>query len=121
MSLGKRIKELRDKKGWSQDTLGERVGMNRANVSNYERDRNKDIPSETLKKFADVFGVTTDYLLGKSESSESPETEFMTRLELSDPNSMEDFTLFLDGKQLTREEARTIIAFLRTNRQMKDE
>lgn len=107
--------------GWSQDELGERVEMNRANVSNYERDRNKDIPSKTLKKFADAFGVTTEYLLGKSESSESPESEFMRRLELSDPDSMEDFNLFLDGKQLTRDEARIVIAFLRTNRQLKEE
>lgn len=119
MTLGARLKELRLKRGWSQDELAERMGMNRANISNYERGKNKDIPSDTLKKFADIFGVSSDYLLGKSKNSESPESEFLHKLELSDADLSDEFRLVLDGKELTREETRTVVAFLRTNRQMK--
>lgn len=113
------IKELRVKKGWSQDDLAERMGMNRVNISNYETGKIKSVPSETLKKFADVFGVSADYLLGKTENSDRPESEFLKKLELSDEDLLKQFTLVLDGKQLTEEEARFAIAFLRTNRQMK--
>lgn len=116
---GDKIKELRTKKGWSQDELAEKMGMTRANISNYERGLNKSIPSETLKKFADKFGVSADYLLGKTENSDKPESEFMQRLELSDKDLLNQYTLVLDGKQLTEEESRFVIAYLRTNRQLK--
>lgn len=113
------IKELRVKKGWSQDDLAERMGMNRVNISNYETGKIKSVPSDTLKKFADVFGVSADYILGKSKNSDRPESEFLKKLELSDEDLLKQFTLVLDGKQLSEEEARFAIAVLRTNRQMK--
>lgn len=117
--LSERIKELRIKKGWSQDDLADRMGMNRANISNYERGTNKNIPSDTLKKFADVFGVSSDYLLGKTENSDQPESEFLKRLDIDDEDTLNQFKLVLDGKELTQEETRIAIAFLRTTRQMK--
>jgi transcriptional regulator with XRE-family HTH domain len=117
--LSERIKELRMKKGWSQDDLADRMGMNRANISNYERGTNKNIPSDTLKKFADVFGVSSDYLLGKTENSDQPESEFLKRLDIEDENTLNQFKLVLDGKELTQEETQIAIAFLRTTRQMK--
>lgn len=121
MSVGSIIKELRMKKGWSQDELADRMGMNRVNISNYERDLIKSIPGETLKRFADVFGVSSDYLLGKTENSDRPESEFIQRLELSEKDLMDKFTLVLDGKELSDDEARIAIAFLRTTRQMKQQ
>lgn len=119
ITQGAIIKELRMKKGWSQDDLAERMGMNRVNISNYETGKIKSVPSETLKKFADVFGVSADYLLGKTENSDKPKSEFMQRLELSDDELMNQFTLVLDGKQLTEEEAKFVITYLRTSRQIK--
>ncbi|GED53503.1 XRE family transcriptional regulator [Brevibacillus borstelensis] len=65
-SLGERIRELRLKRGFTQDDMAEKLGMNRANFSNYER--NLSIPpSSTLGKIADILGTTTDYLLGRTE------------------------------------------------------
>ncbi|OBZ13320.1 helix-turn-helix domain-containing protein [Bacillus sp. FJAT-26390] len=119
-TLGQRIKELRTKKGWAQDELAERMGMNRVNISNYELDKIKNVPSETLKKFADVFGVSADYLLGKTENSDKPDSEFLQRLELSEKDLLNQYTIVLDGKELTEDEARFVIAFLRTNRQLKN-
>lgn len=113
------IKELRVKRGWSQDDLAERMGMNRVNISNYENGKIKSVPSETLKKFADVFGVSTDYLLGKTENSDKPVSEFMQSLELSDKDLLNQYKLVLDGKQLTEEESRFVITYLRTSRQLK--
>ncbi|MFS1513603.1 helix-turn-helix domain-containing protein [Chengkuizengella sp. SCS-71B] len=119
MSMGKKIKELRKKRGLSQDDLAEHLGMTRANVSNYERDKNKYLPSSSLMKIADVLGVSSDYLLGKSNDSKTPEKEFLQKLELSDDEILKKFFLTLDGKELTKEEVRIAVAFLRTNRQMK--
>lgn len=117
--LGERIKELRIKKGWSQDELAERMSMNRANISNYERGTNKNIPSDTLKRLADLFGVSSDFLLGKTENSDQPESEFLKRLDLEDDDALSQVKLVLDGKELTPEEAQIAIAFLRTTRSMR--
>lgn len=62
-----RIKALRERKGFTQDDLAERLGMNRANISNYERGIITNIPADVLQKMADLFDTTTDYLLGRTD------------------------------------------------------
>lgn len=66
MSIGERIKELRVKKGWTQEQMAEKLDMNRANFSNYERGVSTP-PGETLLKIAELLHTTTDYILGREE------------------------------------------------------
>lgn len=113
------IKELRLKKGWSQDELAERLGMNRVNISNYERGIIKSIPSSTLKKLADVFDVSSDYLLGQSEDYSKPKSEFLNRMELSEDDLLNQYMLVLDGEIVSDDERRYIVSFLRTVRSMR--
>ena len=62
MSTGEKIKALRKEKKWSQDDLSKAIGVHSKHISRYEN--NKVTPSpETLRKMADVFDVSTDYLL----------------------------------------------------------
>ena len=59
-----RLKELRNNKGLSQAAIAERFGITQQAYANYERGtRQPDY--DTLKKLADYFNVTTDYLLGR--------------------------------------------------------
>jgi transcriptional regulator with XRE-family HTH domain len=66
-SIGSRIRDLRIKRGLTQDQIAEQLGMNRANFSNYERDVAVP-PAETLLKIADILHTTTDFLLGRKEA-----------------------------------------------------
>ncbi|MBU8567601.1 helix-turn-helix transcriptional regulator [Virgibacillus pantothenticus] len=50
-------------------------------------------------------------------SDQSHEKEFLDKLELSDEKLLEEFNLVLDGKKLTEDEAKGIIAYLRSLRQ----
>ena len=62
-TLGKRIAMLRKNQGWTQEQLGEKVGVSAQAVSKWENDLAcPDIA--TLPLLADLFGVTTDELLG---------------------------------------------------------
>lgn len=63
-SVGKRIKELRLKWGFTQEDMAEKLGMNRANFSNYERDVAVP-PGDILVKIADILHTSTDYLYGR--------------------------------------------------------
>ena len=66
MTIGARIKELRNRRGLTQDQIAEKLNMNRANFSHYERDTAVP-PSEVLGKIADILNTSTDYLLGRTE------------------------------------------------------
>lgn len=64
--LSKRLKELRESKGLTQLQLAESINIGRVSVSNYENgDRTPDV--DLIIMFADFFGVSADYLLGRSE------------------------------------------------------
>lgn len=64
--FGERIRSLRKEKGITQSELGEQLGIVKSTVSVYETEVYE--PNiETLIKMADYFGVTTDYLLGRSD------------------------------------------------------
>jgi transcriptional regulator with XRE-family HTH domain len=65
-SLGERIRDLRDKRGMLQDELAELLGKKRSNIAGYEADRISP-PIEIISKIADIFHVSVDYLLGRSE------------------------------------------------------
>lgn len=72
--LGKRLRYLREREGFSQKELAKKLDMPNQNVSNYERGfRQPDY--ETINRMADFFEVTTDYLLGRSDRESLTEKE----------------------------------------------
>ncbi len=63
VDFGIKIRELRKKKGLTQQQLAEYVGVTKAMVSAYETGMR--YPSyDILIKFTRIFRVTSDYLLG---------------------------------------------------------
>ena len=62
-----RLKKLRQAKNLSQDQLAGLLSIDRSTVSAYEQS-SRQPPLETLLRIADVFGTTTDYLLGRSNT-----------------------------------------------------
>lgn len=68
LDLSVRLKELRLEKRLRQDQLAALVGLEKSSISMYENDMRQ--PScETLVRFADVFNVSVDYLLGRRNES----------------------------------------------------
>ncbi len=66
MTLGERLKQLRKNSGLTQEQFAKKLGATRGALSNWEID-NSTPDNEMLKKIADFFKVTTDYLLGRDE------------------------------------------------------
>lgn len=62
-----RVRELRKSHCLSQDTLAGIIGTTQQAVSRMER-CDYDVPSDLLVKMAGHFNVTTDYILGISET-----------------------------------------------------
>ncbi len=68
-TLGQRIKQLRRAKDWSQEQLGDKIDIHIQTIARYEKDAM--IPTATvLKKLAEAFGVSIDYLVfGDTDSA----------------------------------------------------
>jgi transcriptional regulator with XRE-family HTH domain len=122
MTLGKRLTSLRVERGYTQEELARMLGITRASLSHYENDR-READYETLKKMAECFGVSVDYLLGRTNNPhtvlDQDVREFVDSLELSEEAILETFTLTVDGVKLTPQEAKRFIAFVRAERAMQ--
>ena len=63
--IGDKLKELRLKKGLKQSELASMLGLSASAVGLYEQNR-RNPDSEILLKYADIFDVSVDYILGNS-------------------------------------------------------
>ena len=66
MTFGEKLQTLRQKAGMSQDALAEQLHVSRQAVSRWERDETMP-ETEKVVLIADLFGVSTDYLLRQTE------------------------------------------------------
>ena len=62
-----RLKTLRQERNISQLKLALDLNMNQNSISRYENGE-READYETLIKFADYFGVSLDYLLGRDDN-----------------------------------------------------
>lgn len=102
--MGKRIRELREKRGLTQDALSEILSVGPNVIGCYERGEYG--PSKrTLAIICQYFGVTTDYLLyGEKENVE----DIMEQVDhFSDVDKLKVLIrlmhYFIKGKMLTKE------------------
>lgn len=98
---GERIRELRLKNGWTQDKFSEHVNLKKSTISDIEN--NKKSPGrKAIDRMADLFGVTTDYLMGKSDDPELNEelfSEFKKVMDRLDKLSPDQQQLVLQNMQ----------------------
>ena len=64
--LAKRLKELRKENNYSQYEIAELMGIAQVTYSHYELGR-RSVSIQNLVKIAQIYDVSTDYLLGLSD------------------------------------------------------
>ena len=70
MTLGEKLQKLRKARSWTQEELAEKAGVSRQSLSKWESD--SALPDTTnIIVLADLFGVTTDYLLRETASADA--------------------------------------------------
>lgn len=70
MNFSQRLRKLRKKNNMTQKDLADHIGVDRATIAGYET-KGKEPAYEKLEKLANFFNVSIDYLLGRSEESQS--------------------------------------------------
>lgn len=69
--FGDRLKEVRTQAGLSQKSLAEQLYVTQQSVWKWEMNTSSPNP-ETIAKIAEIFDVSTDYLLGRTDQKETP-------------------------------------------------
>ena len=99
MNIGTKIRDLRKQAHLSQTELGKKVSVSQQTVTAWEN--NKAEPSSSaVAQLADIFNVTTDYLLGRLNKQETKKDD----VELSD----DDVIMTWRGKALSDEDRELI-------------
>ena len=83
LTIQERLKDLRVERGLTLEQLAEQTGLSKSALGKYEADDFKDISPFSIVKLAKFYGVSTDYLLGMTETKNHPDTE-LDALHLSD-------------------------------------
>ena len=116
MTVGERIKQVRESKNMSQQELAKRMGYkDRSSISKIEKNKDDDIMLDTVQKIADVLDCSPLYLMGwESDEYEEHIKKAAERLEryaefiklyeqLNDSNRelVDNMLLALSSKQST--------------------
>ena len=84
--LSEKIKSLRLSCNYSQVDVAEKLSVTKQTISNWEN--NNIQPSvDMLVKIADLFGVTTDYLLGRDATTKI-DAQGLTEVEIQHINNI---------------------------------
>lgn len=67
MAFYKRIRDLREDNDKTQTEIADYLGMKQPQYYRYENG-SRDIPSNILIKLADFYGVSVDYILGRTDN-----------------------------------------------------
>ena len=108
----KNLKQLRNKKGVSQQQLADRVGISQQSVNKYEN-HNIEPDITTLINLADYFSTSVDYLVGHTETDRMIEP-----VEKCDLNA-DEFAL-MDGYRKLNEKEKESIRLIINNYINKD-
>lgn len=110
MQYDTRIAALRDKSGFTQEELADLLGISRASLSHYEKNRRKP-DFQTLTRLADFFKVTIDYLIGRPPQwfFQTEIREFVDLDQLDNEEMFRLFDLRWDGHLLTEAETKKMI------------
>lgn len=93
ISVGERIKNLREEKGESQEKLGEAVGLSQNSISKLEKGMT-NLTLENLRNMAEHFNVSIDYICtGKNSDSILMLLEKYISLDFSELSEGEDIHL----------------------------
>jgi len=105
--IGDRLKKLRGNR--SQEEVAKKIGISRARLSHYETGRSEP-DSEILKKLAEFYNVTTDFLISgnseikiKADLSSKDEKDIAKRLEQIKKDLTSEDGLLFNGEPMSEE------------------
>jgi len=94
--ISERLRSLRNSLGYSQKELSKMIGVAQASVGRYEQDIITP-PPETILWYADYFGVSLDYIYGRTDDPQGAMEKFEVgalKEQFSDDEKLRKFVEF---------------------------
>lgn len=119
--LPKRLKMLREKHGYLQKFVADKLGIRSNTLSGYETGTRSPDP-EMLVKLAELYNVTTDYLLGKTDipsvdNGQSRKTAIIDKIKSEFPDAD---LMFKDLANMSAEQLEEVYDFIKFKIQKGD-
>ncbi|MFW2490998.1 helix-turn-helix domain-containing protein [Clostridium chromiireducens] len=117
--IGENIKKIRTHKGMSAVDLSNRSGVSNATISQIENGRRQTLQADTLNNIASALGVTTDDLLGDSDTVKFETNDIIDVLNIinyAEGITLDDIKLTDDEIQLLNINIKTTLNAIRYNR-----
>ena len=107
------IKQLRNKKNLNQQKLADLLNVSRSTVAMWETGKSEP-NKELLLRLAEIFHVSTDYLLGRTDNPSSPAP--VPEKELSNV----DIMISTEAKDLSDKDKQEILTFIQYKKFQKE-
>lgn len=98
-----RLKTLRNEHSWTQADLANKINVSPKTIGAWERGT-REPPIETITKLSDIFGVSADYLLGKTtqKNSEPNDNAMLIAAHIEPDATEEDMAKILDYIEMVK-------------------
>ena len=117
MSLGVKVKALREEKEMNQKDLAVASKITQATISRIEKGQVQQLKSEALKRLAGALDVTVDYLVGAVKKGRSIELSLDTEMLPESPRLYLDYSesegLVRSFRKLPQEKKQVVLDFVR--------
>ncbi|MEN2466721.1 helix-turn-helix transcriptional regulator [Ornithinibacillus sp. JPR2-1] len=124
--FGSRLRSYREKlketnKKWTQQYVAEKIGVARVTYTAYENGT-KMPPFDTINRIAEVFDVSTDYLMGrtdntKKENGKSNKEVIIEKIASEFPDID---LMFKDMESLTAKEMQEVYEYIKFKKSQKE-
>jgi|SRR5690625_134517 len=117
--LSRRLKNLREERGYLQKYVADKIGVRSNTLSGYENGTRSPDP-DMLVSLANLYDVTTDYLLGKTEKPNVTEDDEKAALIEEMAKKYPDADIMFDNlAEMTVEQLREVDDFIKFKLQKK--
>ncbi|MFD2372099.1 helix-turn-helix domain-containing protein [Brevibacillus sp. GCM10020057] len=113
--LPQRLRTARKANGLTQEELAERICTTKGTISNYENNHSTP-PNDMLRQLADILNVTTDWLLGRTDTatpytaaaSSAPDNRSLDELLQERIENPDDYSFLVGYLEASEEEKKEI-------------
>lgn len=130
MTVGERIKEVREKIGMSQVDFADKINVSKQTLYKYENNLITNIPSDKIEAAAKIGGVSPAYLMGWEEMNDEDIGnafannnlfEIINSISALSPQEKKHFTNYLQLLEINRKKADDYVEQLLSIQQMDTE